>query len=79
MRVEGRGRIVDGLRPCVRAEQPEPDAGARADDRRKQKLPTHVPRDRLLHPDDEPGLPGPRREAPVNPLLEPAHVEEHVD
>ena len=33
----------------------------------------------MLHMDHEPGLPGPRREAPVDRPLEPAHVEEHVD
>ena len=33
----------------------------------------------MLHPDDEPGAAGPRREAPVDRLFETAHVEEHVD
>src|SRR6187397_3319590 len=62
---EEGGVAVDARDPAERAEEPDSDPGARADDRRQQELPAYVARDSVLHMDDEPGLPGPRREALV--------------
>ena len=71
------------LPPCGQrtghAEHPQPDAGARADDEREQKLSLHVARERVLHPLQQRLAARVRREAPVDARRQPRHVEQHVD
>ena len=60
------------------AEDVHADAGARADDRREDRLPLEVAPERALDPLGERRA-AVRREARVDRALEPLHVEEHVD
>src|SRR5438477_338518 len=81
---EGRpGAERRGVLPSVRhqpdnPEEPQADSYADADDQRDEELPLDVARDRPFHPHDQPAAPL-RREASVEGVREPLHVEQHVD
>src|SRR5690349_22229399 len=59
-------------------EDPQSEPDTESDDQREQELALHVASDRLLHAHHQPALPV-RREASVDGLRQPLHVEQHVD
>ena len=74
-----RERVLAAVRQQAdQPEDPEPEPDAHADDQREQELALDVARDRLLHPHDQPAA-AVRREASVDGLRQPLHVEQHVD
>ena len=76
---EERVRLEARRQPTDRAEQPQPDARARADDRRHEQLALHVAADRASMLRQQRRLSWCRREAPVDRAVQPVEVEEHVD
>ena len=71
--------LLAARQPAEHAEEPEADAGARADDQRDQRLSADVAHQRVLHPNHEVLAARPRRKAAVESVLQPREVEQHVD